>query len=200
MTDNRFLAKNGARTLFGALRALMLGALIVQPVAGQAQQYPQHPVRVVLPFPSGGPTDLLARVVAVKMGEGLGQTFVVGNKPGASGMIGAEAVARSAPDGPRFNISTWYGMWAPRGTPAPIVEKLAAQAAAALKQPDVRKQYADMGAEPIGSTPKEFAQYMRPSARNGKTSFAAPGRNRTSDVMRDREHGCRGLRAPVRTT
>jgi len=280
-----------------------------------AQEFPQHPVRLVLPYPAGGPTDLLARVVAVKMGESLGQGVVVDNKPGASGMIGAEAVARAAPDGytilanaslhvinpsiyskmrydafkdfvpitqladvplvlvvnnnspvrsvqdlisyakrqggslnfgsagnasaqqlaaesfklaakvqmqhvpykgsapaltdlmggqiqlmfdsmpsampfiksgklravavttahrasalpdvptvaesglPGFDISTWYGLWAPRGTPAAVVEKLAAHAAAALKRPDVRQQYADMGAEPVGSSPADFARY-----------------------------------------
>ncbi len=290
-------------------------AFAMLPAVGSAQTFPQLPVHMVLPYPAGGPTDLLARVVAVKMGESMGQSVVVDNKPGASGMIGAEAVARATPDGytilanaslhvinpsiyskmrydafkdfvpitqlaevplvlvvnndspvrtvqdliayakrqggalnfgsagnasaqqlagesfklaakvpmqhvpykgsapaltdlmggqiqlmfdsmpsampfiksgklravavttahrasalpdvptvaesglPGFDISTWYGLWAPRGTPAPIVEKLAANAAAALKRPDVRQQYADMGAEPVGSSPADFARY-----------------------------------------
>jgi tripartite-type tricarboxylate transporter receptor subunit TctC len=291
------------------------------PALAGAQDFPQHPVRMVLPYPAGGPTDLLARVVAVKMGESLGQSVVVDNKPGASGMIGAETVVRAAADGytilanaslhvinpsiqpkmrydafkdfvpitqlaevplvlvvnnaspvktvqdliayansqggalnfgsagnasaqhlagesfklaakvpmqhvpykgsapaltdlmggqiqlmfdsmpsampfiksgklravavttvrrasalpnvptvaesglPGFDISTWYGLWAPRGTPAPVVEKLAAHAASALKRPDVRQQYADMGAEPVGSSPGDFARYNASEGR-----------------------------------
>ncbi|MGO4329420.1 tripartite tricarboxylate transporter substrate binding protein [Cupriavidus sp. 2TAF22] len=300
--------------------ALLAGAATAVAALGAAparaaDDYPQRPIRMVLPYPPGGPTDLLARVVAVRMGDTLGQTVVVDNKPGASGMIGAEGVAKATPDGytllanaslhvinpsiyakmrydafrdfvpvtqladvplvlvvnndspvktvrdliayakarngslnfgsagnasaqqlagesfkiaahvsmqhvpykgsspaltdlmggqiqlmfdsmpsampfikagklravavttlkraralpdvptvaesglPGFNISTWYGLWAPRGTPAPVVEKLAANAAQALRQPDVQRQYADMGAEPVGSSPAEFARY-----------------------------------------
>jgi hypothetical protein len=60
---------------------------------------------------------------------------------------------------PGFDIATWYGYWAPKGTPAPIVEKLAAAATQALKKQSVIEQYAGMGAEPVGSTPAEFAKY-----------------------------------------
>ncbi|CAG2155863.1 Bug family tripartite tricarboxylate transporter substrate binding protein [Cupriavidus numazuensis] len=317
----RFLTRLSSLPRFGDAVAMALATVAAMPAAGHAQEYPQHPVRMVLPYPAGGPTDLLARVVAVKMGETLGQSVVVDNKPGASGMIGAENVARAAPDGytilanaslhvinphiqpkmrfdafkdfvpitqladvplvlvvgndspvrtvqdliayakskggalnfgsagnasaqhlagesfkfaahvpmqhvpykgsapaltdlmggqiqlmfdsmpsampfiksgklravavttarratalpdvptvaesglPGFNISTWYGLWAPRGTPAPIVEKLATHVAAALKRPDVRQQYADMGAEPVGSPPREFAQYTAAEGR-----------------------------------
>ena len=59
-----------------------------------------------------------------------------------------------------FEFFSWYGLWAPRGTPASIVNQLATQAAQALKQPDVHKQYVDMGAEPVGSTPEEFTKYI----------------------------------------
>ncbi|HBO78977.1 MAG TPA: LacI family transcriptional regulator, partial [Cupriavidus sp.] len=79
--------------------AIVATAIAMLPVGASAQTFPQHPVRMVLPYPAGGPTDLLARVVAVKMGESMGQSVVVDNKPGASGMIGAEAVARATPDG-----------------------------------------------------------------------------------------------------
>ncbi|MCO4889477.1 tripartite tricarboxylate transporter substrate binding protein [Cupriavidus sp. WGtm5] len=312
-----------SRAIWTRLRAALVlsAASALLPAAAGAEEFPQHPVRMVLPYPAGGPTDLLARVVAVKMGESLGQGVVVDNKPGASGMIGAEAVARAAPDGytilanaslhvinpsiqpkmrydafkdfvpitqladvplvlvvgnaspvktvqdliayarreggalnfgsagnasaqhlagesfklaarvpmqhvpykgsapaltdlmggqiqlmfdsmpsampfiksgklraiavttprrasalpdiptvaesglPGFDISTWYGLWAPRGTPAAVVEKLAAHAAAALKRPDVRQQYADMGAEPVGSSPADFARYNAAEGR-----------------------------------
>jgi len=270
---------------------------------------------MVVPYPPGGPTDLTARVVAAEMANTLGQSIVVDNRPGASGMIGAEQVARSDPDGyvflanaslhvinpfiypemhfdalkdfvpitqlaavplvlvvpmnspiktvkdladyarnnpsklnfgssgsasaqqlagesfkiaanvqmqhvpykgsapaladlvggqiqlmfdsmpsampfikagklravavttakraqalpdvptvaesgyPGFDIATWYGYWAPKGTPTVIVNKLSEAAQKALAQPAVISAYANMGAEPVGSTPAEFARY-----------------------------------------
>lgn len=64
-----------------------------------APPYPTRPVRIVSPFPPGGPTDLLARPVGAKLMEALGQPFVIDFKSGASGTIGADHVAKSAPDG-----------------------------------------------------------------------------------------------------
>jgi tripartite-type tricarboxylate transporter receptor subunit TctC len=78
----------------------MLGtAAALAPIPGWSQSYPSRPIKVVIPFPPGGPTDVLGRIVAQKLGERLGQTVVIDNKPGASGMIGADIVAKSAPDG-----------------------------------------------------------------------------------------------------
>ena len=67
--------------------------------AGAADVYPSRPVRLIVPFSAGGATDLVARVFASKLGETLGQSIVVDNRPGAAGMIGTEAAARAAPDG-----------------------------------------------------------------------------------------------------
>src|SRR6266566_2767265 len=64
-----------------------------------AQTYPAKPVRVVVPFPPGGGVDFVARTVAQRLGDTMKQTFVIENRTGASGMIGADAVAKSAPDG-----------------------------------------------------------------------------------------------------
>ncbi|HYK12692.1 MAG TPA: tripartite tricarboxylate transporter substrate-binding protein, partial [Burkholderiales bacterium] len=64
-----------------------------------AQAYPARPVRIVVPFPAGGGADFMARVVGQKLGDALGQTFVVDNRAGAAGVIGTDMVAKSAADG-----------------------------------------------------------------------------------------------------
>ncbi|MSQ63052.1 MAG: tripartite tricarboxylate transporter substrate binding protein [Betaproteobacteria bacterium] len=64
-----------------------------------AQSYPSKPIRLIVPLGAGGATDINARVVAEKLGERLGQAIVVENRPGAEGLIGMEAAAKSAPDG-----------------------------------------------------------------------------------------------------
>jgi tripartite-type tricarboxylate transporter receptor subunit TctC len=71
-----------------------------------AQQYPTRPVRVVIVFAPGGGTDIVGRIVSQKVGEQLGQQFVVENRAGAAGMIGAEIVAKSPPDGYTLMIYT----------------------------------------------------------------------------------------------
>lgn len=303
-----------ARTIGLGMAAAALVASVTVAAPAHAE-FPEKPIRLILPYPPGGPTDLLARVVAAEMSNTLGQQVVVDNRPGASGMIGAEQVARATPDGytilanaslhvinpsiypdmrydaikdfapitqlaavplvlvvppsspikkpqdivtqdnknpgklsfgsagtassqqlagesfkiaagidmlhvpyrgsapaladlvggqidlmfdsmpsampfissgqlravavttsqratalpdvptvaesgyPGFDISTWYGFWAPAGTPEPVVAKLAEHAAMALKTPQVRERYAAMGAEPVGSSPADFAAY-----------------------------------------
>ncbi|HEY8608378.1 MAG TPA: tripartite tricarboxylate transporter substrate binding protein [Noviherbaspirillum sp.] len=74
-------------------------ALLSLPVLALADAYPSKPVKVIIPFPPGGPTDVLGRIVAQGLAAKLGQPFVVENKPGASGMIGATQVAKSPADG-----------------------------------------------------------------------------------------------------
>lgn len=80
------------------LAALILTELIGFPLAS-AQSYPSKVVRVILPYPPGGPSDPLVRAISQKMGEGLNATFIVDNRPGANGIIGTEIAAKSPPDG-----------------------------------------------------------------------------------------------------
>ena len=82
------------RTLLGAVCALLVAC-----ASASAENYPSHPVTVVVPFPAGGPSDVVARIVTEHMGKVLGQTMVIENVGGAGGTIGSARVAAAAPDG-----------------------------------------------------------------------------------------------------
>ena len=81
------------------LARLALAGLALSASLAVAAPWPEKPVRMVVPWPAGGPSDTLARIVTGKVGELLGQTIVVDNRVGASGVVGAEFVAKAAPDG-----------------------------------------------------------------------------------------------------
>jgi len=300
-----------------AFAATLFAPLLATSASAQAQAYPSKQIRMVIPYPPGGPTDILGRIVAQQLTETLGQTVVVDNKPGASGMIGADIVAKSPSDGytilvnasihvinpslykkppydairdfapvsliadvplvlvaapslglntvkdviatakanpaklnfassgnaaaphlageafkiatgvqmqhvpykgsgpaltdviggqtqlmfdslpssvahiragklkaiavttakrstalpdvptviesgvPGYDISTWYGVWAPAGTPKDIVARISTEIAKAVRLPQVRERLAGLGAEPVGNTPDEFTAYCQ---------------------------------------
>ena len=77
--------------------ALVLACLV--PHTAFAQAYPVRPIRVIVPYPPGGTSDILARSLGDKLGAALGQPIIVENKPGANGNVGADVVAKAAPDG-----------------------------------------------------------------------------------------------------
>jgi tripartite-type tricarboxylate transporter receptor subunit TctC len=297
---------------------IALALLLSLALEAAAQPYPAKPIRFIVPFPPGGSADILARAIGQKAGEGLGQSFVVENRPGAGTAIGAEALAKSASDGyaimigtvsshainpalnpklpfdpvkdftpvslvatipfamivhpsvpantvqefvalarakpgtlnyssagsgtsnhlagellrsmtgidivhipykgsapalndllagqvsmmfdlvltaaphvrsvavrglavtgaqrssalpnlptvaesgvPGYEVSAWFGIFAPAGVPHPVVQRLNAEFVKAMQQPDLRQRLASQGAEPLTSTPEEFAAYLR---------------------------------------
>jgi tripartite-type tricarboxylate transporter receptor subunit TctC len=87
------------------MKALLL-ILLFSASQALAQAYPVKPVRIIIPYPPGGGNDTLGRLFAAKLGERMGQPFVVENRPGAGTMIGTEAAAKSAPDGYTILLSS----------------------------------------------------------------------------------------------
>lgn len=88
------------------LAPLLLALAAVLPWPAQAQAYPNKPIRLVVPFPAGGATDIFARAVSQKLGERLGTTVVVDNKPGAGGTIGSDLAAKAPADGYTLLLAT----------------------------------------------------------------------------------------------
>ena len=96
------------RALHGSLAAIV-GSLLVAGSAYAQQGYPTKPIRLIVPFPPGGQTDVVARTLSLKLAEAFGQTVVVDNRPGAAGSIGAELAVRAPADGYTFvMVSTSY--------------------------------------------------------------------------------------------
>lgn len=88
------------------LAAGCAASLALAPAIGRAQAYPSKSIRMIVPFPAGGATDILARALSQKLGEKIGQTVVVDNRPGAGGTIGADAASKAPPDGYTLLLST----------------------------------------------------------------------------------------------
>ena len=145
--------------------------LLALPLYASAQAWPTKPVKVLVPFPPGGVTDAVARITADWLTQRLGQAFVVENRPGASGAIAAEALARSEADGyTLFSAST------PQLAIVPYVQKV---------NYDPQKDFAPVSivgtnAFALGcndripaATLKEFVDYGK--ANPGKLTYASPG-------------------------
>jgi tripartite-type tricarboxylate transporter receptor subunit TctC len=87
-------------------RSVLATLLVARTAQAQQARYPEQPVRLIVPFPPGGPADIVGRLVGKAMGDRLGQPFVVESRAGAGGLIGMEAVARARPDGYILGIAS----------------------------------------------------------------------------------------------
>lgn len=101
------MGDHAMRLLSGFVTLLALLVLVASPAAAQ---YPNKPIRLVVPFPPGGSSDYAARVVAQPLAQALGQPIVIENKPGADGAIAGDAVLRAAPDGYTLLFATSTGL------------------------------------------------------------------------------------------
>jgi len=293
---------NHAR-LLSALTGLA-AVIALMPGIALAQDYPNKPVRIIVPFPAGTGPDANARQIAAKMGPALGQTVVIENRPGAAGQIGTDFAAKSAPDGytlymgftstisiqpyvysklpynaerdlapvslvgvlrtgmiahpsvpakdgrelialskaqpdllnaatqgvgtyshlmagqtqlmfdgmpaavgniragklkvlaisgktrhpnfpdvptfaelgmPEFDPVAWLGLFAPAGTPQAIQDKIGAAVAQGVKAPDFVEQWRSFGGDPVGSTPAEFAAFIKTDQARWKAVISRAG-------------------------
>jgi tripartite-type tricarboxylate transporter receptor subunit TctC len=134
-------------------------------------EYPDHPVRIIVGFPAGGTTDVIARIMAKELGETLHQSFVVDNRPGAGSNIGAEMVARAAPDG--YTLYFVAVTSAINQTLYPNLKfdltKDFAPIALAAKVPNILVVNPQVPAKTV----KEFVDYVK--ANPGKLNFASSG-------------------------
>ncbi len=169
------------------IKALATAALCTAALSAFAA-FPEKPIRVVVPWPAGGPSDSLARIVTGKLGELLGQTLVVDNKVGASGVIGAEYVAKAAPDGYTLlwvisNHTTNHLLFKVSYDPikdfAPV--SMVANTSYML--------VASSGFAP--ATLKEFVDYVK--ARPGKVAYASAGNGTLQHFGMETFKGTAGL-------
>src|SRR4051812_1233277 len=86
------------------LRTLVAGLALLLPASAPAQDFPTKPIKLIVPFPAGGPNDIIARVVGQRMSELFKQPVIVDNRGGQAGVLGTDAVAKANPDGYTIGI------------------------------------------------------------------------------------------------
>jgi tripartite-type tricarboxylate transporter receptor subunit TctC len=106
-------------------RAAIAGALLPLAARAQAPEWPSRPVRFIVPYPPGGPTDIMGRIIAQAVQGPLGQPFVVENRAGANGLIGSEQAARAPADGSTFLVNASAHVIVPHLTPNMPIDVLA---------------------------------------------------------------------------
>jgi tripartite-type tricarboxylate transporter receptor subunit TctC len=151
---------------------VLLIAASLTAAAATAQQYPERPVTVVVPFTPGGSSDITARTVAAKLQESFGQSFVVDNKPGANGSLGGKYVANAKPDGYTLFVGS-IGVFAIN----PVLYKDLGYdprkdydlLSVAVRTPNALVTRADFPASNV----REFVDYLKKNP--GKVSFASSG-------------------------
>jgi tripartite-type tricarboxylate transporter receptor subunit TctC len=159
---------------------LAAGAAVLpaMPRSACAQSYPVRPVRIIIGFPAGGPTDIVARLTGQWLSERLGQPFIIENRPGASGTIATEAVVRAPPDGYTLGLAS-----APDAINATLYENLRfnfirdiAPVASIIRSPNIMEVNPSFPTKTI----PEFIAYAK--ANPGKINMASAGNGSAAHV------------------
>ncbi|MEJ8839403.1 Bug family tripartite tricarboxylate transporter substrate binding protein [Ramlibacter sp. AN1133] len=177
----------------------LLAALALWACAVQAQQaYPGKAIRLVVPFVTGGATDIAARTIAVEMGQTLGQPVLVENRPGTAGALGADVVAKAAPDGYTLCLCTVGPL-----VTAPLVNPAVAYKPLQDLAPVSLVAFAELGVFARGDLPASSLQQLVEAARKapGKFTFATTGEdgpNYMAFKLLERRAGMQLLHVPYK--
>jgi tripartite-type tricarboxylate transporter receptor subunit TctC len=155
------------------LRWLLLALMVAMlPGAVVAETYPSRPIKLVVPFPPGGPNDIIARVVAQRMSELLGQSIMIDNRGGAGGVVGTDVVAKAAPDGYTIGISSAGAI----AISASLVEKLPYDSTKDLTPITLVATVPELLVVPESLPVKTFQELVAMAkAQPGKLNFASTG-------------------------
>lgn len=163
-----------------------------------AQEWPQKPVTLVVPFPAGGSTDMVARAITPKLTEKLGQPFLVDNKAGATGTIGATQVKRAAADGSSFLVTSL----GPLVIAPHLIKGLQYDALKDFDLITVAVQAPNVLVVPAASPHKTVADVIAYEKKNpGKTTFASSGNGSSDHLTAElfwQETGTTGLHVPYK--
>ncbi len=178
------------------LTALSLGLVFV--AGAQAQAWPAKPVTLLVPFPPGGSTDMIARTLAPKLQEKLGGTFIVENKAGATGTVGAGQVKRAAPDGYTILVSSL----GPYVIAPHLIKYVPYDALKDFDYLTVAVQAPNVLAVPAASPHKSLADVIAYHKANpGKMSFASSGNGSSDHLTAElfwQQTGTSGLHIPYK--
>ena len=161
-------------------------------VSARAQAWPAKPLRLVVPYPAGGPTDVLARSHSARMGEGLGQQIVVDNKPGGAGNIGSEIGAKAAPDGYTLTMGN-NATHATNQTLIPATPFDASKDFAAIGLTTTVTHVLVVHSEVPAKTIQEFVAWAR--TEGDKLSYASTGNGSASNLAMELFKGATGIQA-----
>ena len=147
----------------------LAAALLAAPAA--AQNWPERSVRLIVPFPAGGPTDLIARVVANAMAEAIGQSVVIDNRGGAGGVTGTDVVAKSPPDGHVLALTSAGAL-----AIAPSLQRMPYRPLVDLKPVTLVARVPELLTIPASLPAKNLAEFIAlGKAQPGKLNYASTG-------------------------
>jgi tripartite-type tricarboxylate transporter receptor subunit TctC len=152
-------------------RKLIVAALLLFPSLALAQEFPAKPIRLIVPFPAGGPNDIIARVIGQRMSEICGQPVLIDNRGGQGGVLGTDAVAKSQPDGYTIAISSAGAL-----AISPSMEKVAYDTLSDLTPVTLVATVPEMLVVATNVPTKNFDELITlAKAQPGKLNFASSG-------------------------
>jgi len=153
------------------LRPLLIGLAVMCPALAMAEDYPNKTIRLIVPFPPGGPNDIIARVVGQRMSEILKQTIVIDNRSGQGGVVGTDVVAKAAPDGYTIGIASAGAL-----AISPSMEKVAYDTLKDLQPITLVAKVPEMLVVATSVPAKDMKELVAlAKAQPGKLNFASSG-------------------------